>query len=137
MDTKTLLENLFFIGIVTDLFPKQGMAVVKMPDHDDKPTEKLFVLQRGTTRTKHFWMPAIDDQVLCIRTPNFSGKGMGEGFILGAIYSDEDLPIEDDAETRSIVFPDGSYIRCKNGEISIHAEKHLELTSKRIDINYD
>ena len=135
MDTKTLLENLFFIGIVTDLLPDEGRAVVKMPDHDNKTTSPLFVLQRGTAQTKHYWMPAIDEQVLCIRTPNFAGKGMGEGFILGAIYSAKDVPVEDDAETRSVVFPDGSFIRYKDGEISMNAAKHIRLTAPRIDIN--
>ena len=135
MDTKTLLENLFFIGIVTELRPGEGMAVVRMPDHDDKPTAPLFVLQRGTAKTKHYWMPAIDEQVLCVRTPNFADKGMGEGFILGAIYSDVDAPMEDDAETRSVVFPDGSFIRYQKGEVSIHAAKGIRLTAPRIDIN--
>ena len=135
MDTKTLLENLFFIGIVTDLLPEQGAAIVTMPDHDDKPTAPLHVLQRGTKETKHYWMPAIDDQVLCVRTPNFAGKGMGEGFILGAIYSDVDTPVENDAEVRSVVFPDGSFIRYKDGEIAINAAKHINLTAPRIDIN--
>lgn len=128
MDIKTLTQNLFFIGIVTDLLPEKGMAVVKMPDHDDKPTAPLFVLQRGTFETKHYWMPAIDEQVLCVRTPNFAGKGMGEGFIVGAIYSKEDTPVEDDAKVRSVVWPDGCFIRYKEGEIFIHAVKAINLT---------
>jgi len=128
MDTKTLTQNLFFIGIVTDLLPDKGMAVVKMPDHDDKPTAPLFVLQRGTFETKHYWMPAIDEQVLCMRTPNFAGKGMGEGFIVGAIYSKEDTPVEDDAKVRSVVWPDGCFIRYKEGEIFVHAVKAINLT---------
>lgn len=135
MDTKTFAENLIFIGIVTDLLPEKGMAVVTMPDHDEKPTAPFFVLQRGTAKTKHYWMPAIDEQVLCLRAPNFAGKGMGDGFILGAIYSDVDKPLENNADNRSVIFDDGSFIRYEKGEISINAAKHIKLTAPTIDIN--
>lgn len=132
---KSALENLFFIGRVSSVNPATGCAVVTRPDKDDKVTGELMVLQRGTTATKEYWLPAIDDQVLCVMLPNFSGKGIGTGFVLGAFYSELDTPQESDPEARSMRFPDGSYIRYQGGNIEIHATGNVTITGANINLN--
>lgn len=127
--TKSALENLIFYGIVSSQDPAKGTVRVIREDKENKVTAELMVLQRGTKDTKDFWIPAIGDQVLCIQTPNFSGKGVGDGFVLGAFYSTRDVPVEDDVATQSIHFPDGSYVQYKDGNINIHAAGDVNITS--------
>ena len=63
------LSEYIFVGLVSLIDPTHGTAVVTRPDRDGRTTAPLSVLQRGAKDTKDFWMPAIDDQVLCILLP--------------------------------------------------------------------
>lgn len=123
------LTSYIFVGLVSSVDASTGTAVVVRPDKDNRTTAPLQVLQRGTKATKEFWMPAIDDQVVCLLLPNTSGKGPSTGYILGAIYSESDTPAEGDANNRSVRFTDGSYIQYTNGNINIHARGDVNITS--------
>ena len=138
MDTESILRELtkyIFIGIVSQYGEKPGTVIVTRPDQDDRTSGELYVTSRCTKETKDYWMPDIGEAVLCILLPNTSGKGPGEGFVIGAHYSKTDTPAESDTSVRSIRYKDGSYIVNDNGNIEIHASKHLLLTAPRIDIN--
>lgn len=129
------LGQLLFIGYVSSRNDAKGTVIVTRPDKDGQVTNELRVLQRGTKEAKEYWMPAIDDQVLCLRLPNVSGKGAGAGYVLGAFYSDTDAPEESDADVRSVRFPDGSYIRYDHGNIEIHATGNITITGANIYLN--
>ena len=138
MDIEALLRELskyIFIGIVSQYGETPGTVIVTRPDQDNRTTAELYVLSRCTKETKDYWMPDINEAVMCILLPNASGKGPGEGFVIGAHYSEVDAPAETDTSVRSIRYKDGSYIVNNNGAIEIHASKSLTLTAPRIDIN--
>lgn len=130
-----VLSEVIFIGLVSSYGKTPGTVIVRRPDRDNRTTAELAVLSRCTKETKDYWMPDIDEQVLCILLPNTSGKGPGAGFVIGAFYSVEDTPVEDDTSTQSVHFKDGSYIVNKRGAMEIHASKSLKITAPRIDIN--
>ena len=71
MDTKRLLEGMFYIGEVSSLEPQTGMVRVVRSDKENKVSGELFVIQRGSSRSKDYWMPAVGDQVLCLQLPKF------------------------------------------------------------------
>lgn len=129
------LSECIFIGQVSSYGRTPGTVIVRRPDKDDRTTAELAVMSRCTKDTKDYWMPAIDEQVLCVLLPNTSGKGPGEGFVIGAFYSESDAPVESDPSVRSIHYKDGSYIKNNNGAIEIHASKSLKFTAPRIDLN--
>lgn len=138
MGTDSLLRELsqyIFIGIVSSYGSRDGTVVVTRPDQDDRTSAELYVMSRGTKETKDYWMPAIGDAVLCILLPNTSGSGPGEGFVIGAHYSDVDAPAESDPNIRSIRYKDGSYIVNKSGAMEIHASQSLTITAPKININ--
>lgn len=138
MDIEALLRELskyIFIGIVSQYGKTPGTVIVTRPDQDNRTTAELFVLSRCTKETKDYWMPDINEAVMCILLPNASGKGPGEGFVIGAHYSEVDAPAETDTSVRSIRYKDGSYIVNDNGAIEIHASKSITLTAPKIDIN--
>jgi phage baseplate assembly protein V len=125
-----------FIGIVCAYGKEPGTVIVRRPDKDDRTTKELRVLSRCTNKTKDWWMPDIDEQVICFLMPNTNGKGPGEGFVACAMYSKEDPPVETSNNVRSIHYKDGSFIRIDmdKGKIEIHASKELVLTAPKIRI---
>lgn len=138
MGTDSLLQALsqyIFIGIVSQYGSQPGTVIVTRPDQEDRTSGELYVMSRGTKGTKDYWMPDIGDSVLCILLPNTSGSGPGEGFVIGAHYSDVDAPAESDTNTRSIRYKDGSYIVNKSGAMEIHASQSLKITAPEIRIN--
>lgn len=123
---KTLLENLTYYGTVCELNPGKGTARVCREDKGEKTTNELFVLQRGSSQTKDYWMPAIGDQVLCMQMPNFSGSGVGDGFILGTFFSAGDsVPSGADANTRVIDTP---------GNLKINVGGSLDISAGGGDV---
>lgn len=129
------IKDLIRIGRVSSINPLKCTAKVTFPDKDDMVSDELPILTIGTNKTKAYFLPAIDTQVLCIFLPNNSGKGINDGFVLGCIYSDEDMPVENNEKVVSINFDDGSYIRFDNGNIEIHGSKTVKITAPKIDLN--
>ena len=121
MDTKRLLEGMFYIGEVSSLEPQTGMVRVVRSDKENKVSGELFVIQRGSSRSKDYWMPAEGELVRCLQLPNFSGKGTGDGFILGTFYSQADTPPAGaSADTRVLSHP-GDMVLNVGGTLTIHA----------------
>jgi phage baseplate assembly protein gpV len=66
----------------------------------------LPVMVKQSVENRDFWMPAVDEQVLCVFLPT----GTEAGFVLGSFYSDEDaIPEGAEAEGMRVVeFADGA-----------------------------
>lgn len=119
--TKTVLENLFFCGTVCSVTPDRATARVVREDKNNKTTGELFVLQHGSANVKDYWMPAVGDQVLCIQMPNYSGTGVGDGFILGTYYNSVDLPPGGAASDTRVLQTSGNLKMVIGGSLSIEA----------------
>lgn len=119
--TKRALENILFYGVVCEQNPSNGTVRVTREDKGGKVTAELMVLQRGTRLSKDFWLPAVGDQVLCIQTPNFSGKGTGDGFVLGAFYSRVDMPPGSASGTTRVLQHPGDVVMQIGGTLKITA----------------
>lgn len=79
------------LGIVTERLPLEGKVRVRLPDADNMVSAPLPVLLPTTARRKAFWLPDIDEQVLCLFLPS---SGEMAGFVLGALYSAADTAPE-------------------------------------------
>lgn len=113
-----LLANLIVVGYVSSVDETNGTARVMFPSHDNKVSAPLFVLTRGSKDVKDYWLPAVDDQVLCLYAPNYGGKGIGAGYIVGTIYSSKDRPPA--GGPRVLDVPGNLTIRC--GSLDIQAK---------------
>lgn len=102
----SLLKNLIRVGRVSSVYPERCTARVVFDDRDDLVSYELTPLGRGSYRTKDYWMPDLDEQVLCLFLPN----GNAEGFILGTRFNDEDKPPVEEKEKRHLRFADGTFI---------------------------
>lgn len=129
------LKNIICIGRVSTVNAETCTCTVAFTDKDNKVSRDLPVMQPGSKNNKVYWMPDIDSQVVCIFLPNPTGRGLGDGVVLGCIYSSADPPAEDSAGVKSIRFDDGSYIHFSDGTLEIHANKAIKLTAPRIDLN--
>ena len=137
MDIKDMLGNLIFLGIVSSI-ESTSLATVRVTrqDKDNKVSASFRVLQQGTHGAKSFWMPQVGDQVVCLRLPNFSGKGTGEGFVLGSVYSTADPSAESNPKARSFTAADGSQVKYDGeGNISVHAAGNYTVTAASIYLN--
>lgn len=131
-----IIRDIFRIGKVSSVNGKNCTVRVTFPDKDNVVSDELPIIVIGSYKTKGYWVPEVNMQVLCCFLPIISGVGLNKGFVLGGFYSTEDPPEETDPKVRCLKVPDGSYIRFDgNGEVHIHASSHMILTAPKIDLN--
>lgn len=94
------------VGIVKEVLPDKGKAIVTFPQYDDQDSYELSVLQANTLKNKHFHMPDIDEQVYVLMDEDAE-----DGCILGAIYSEADPPSQTEADVYAIEFEDKTAIK--------------------------
>ena len=89
-------------GIVTKIDPKTSAVKVKWLDQDIE-SYWLPVTRMGAQNNKHYAMPDIGEQVVCLMD-----HLQEDGVILGSIYSKEDIPPIDNPEKTHTTFKDGA-----------------------------
>ena len=72
MDIKQLAR----IGVVSSVDAAAGTARVAFTDLDNTVSQDLRILTRGSKHDKDYWIPDIDEQVVCLMLPNTSGRGV-------------------------------------------------------------
>lgn len=94
-------EDIFRIGTVSSIHPDRHKVRVKFADKDGLVSNELPVLIRGSLKNKMQYLPDVGELVLCAFLPN----GEEEGFVLGAFYSEADLPLSADKEEYVLKHP--------------------------------
>ncbi|MGE7942828.1 phage baseplate assembly protein V [Lysinibacillus xylanilyticus] len=114
------------VGEVKTVDPAKGTARVKIEEQDGKISSPLRVLYRGAFKNKDYWMPSIEEHVLCLFTKQ------SEGFIIGAFYDDETPPPRVDPEKRCIEFEDGSFIEydTKTRKLHLNIDGEINIETK-------
>lgn len=103
------------VGIVKHVYPEECAVAVSLPDVDDGDfvTFNLPVLQHcAGGKARGWWMPAIDDQVLCAFLPH----AQDYGFVLGGFYAPDDTKPTSEAEDVALSFENGDYLHYKAQE---------------------
>lgn len=98
-------------GIVVNVYEERGTVRVKRMENDGVISAELKVIFRGTLKNKEYSMPAIGEQVVCIFSDN------SKGFVLGAVYNDEDQPPVDNKKKHCTYFED-------SGKMEYDTETH-------------
>lgn len=96
MDISTIFESeeravfeAVRVGVVSSTDSKNATARVYFEDRDDVVSFDLPVITKGTMETKDYWMPVVNEQVVCL----FLANDPSTGFIVGSPYSESDKPI--------------------------------------------
>ena len=128
MDTN-FIKNIIRIGRVSSIDVNTNTARVAFSDKDDLVSGNLMIVNRGSMVDKDYWIPDIDEQVLCLMLPNKSGLGLNEGFILGSFFSAEDPPQERSTDVRAVKFGDGTVIKHdrSTGNLTVNATGDISI----------
>lgn len=136
MDINTQ-KNIIRIGKVSSVNVEDMTAKVVFPDKNNLISAELHMVNRGSLKYQDYWIPDIDEQVLCVFLPNVTGRGVSEGFILGSFFSKISPPQSANQNIRRVDFGDGSYIEHdrSTGNMTIHATGNIKITGANIYIN--
>lgn len=129
IDTTIILRNIIRVGRVSSVDTQNNTAKVYYPDRDNMISDNLHIINRASQNDKDYWVPDVDEQVLCLILPNAGGNGMQEGFILGSFYSTTNAPVVNSADKRAIHFKDGGHIihDRSTGNFDIHATGNINI----------
>lgn len=117
-DFSSVAKELFRIGVVKSTDPEKATVRVEIEDADKLQSFDLPVIVRNTLKNKDYWMPDIDEQVVCF----FLGNGLSSGFILGSFYQDVDTPPVKEQDKRHVLFGDGSWLQYDRKEHLLSGE---------------
>ena len=134
MDIKRLIR----VGTVSSVNAAAGTVRVAFAAQDDMVTYELPVITRGSKNNKDYWLPDVDEQVLCLFLPNTSGRGVCDGFVLGTFYSSVDAPVENSGDVHAVKYGDGTIIKHdrSTGKLTINATGDIDIIAGgKITIN--
>lgn len=138
-----LLSDLIRVGVVSSVNDAAPTARVTFADRDDIVSYDLPVLVKNTKDNKDYWVPEVDEQVLCLFLPS----GVEQGFILGSFYSDGVTPPASTGAKRRTVFGDGTSVEYdrdshtltvdvppSGGNVIVNAQASVTVNSPKIDL---
>lgn len=110
-------------GVISEVDEQKGLSRVKFLDQEIV-SGWLPVLQKNTLKNQdECWMD-VNEHVVCLMDENLE-----HGVILGAIYSDGELPVVKDKNVRAVKFEDGSFIKFNrtSKKLTVSCEGDVEI----------
>lgn len=142
-DVLALLSEVIRVGIVSSTDDAGPTVRVKFTDRDDVVSYDLSVLMKNTKKNKDYWIPEVNEQVLCLFLPN----GIEQGFVLGSLYSKETLPPASSKDKRKTLFEDGTSVEydrathtltvdvpASGGNVIVNAHTSVTVNSPKVDL---
>lgn len=135
INIEKIIRNMVRIGYVSSVNTQNGSIRATFPDKNNTVSDELPVLTRGSAKNKDYWLPDINEQVVCLLLPN--GENSGAGFCLGTYFSDTALPVVSNSNKRRLDFLDGTYIEYDRSthELNINCVGDIKINGKTISLN--
>ena len=126
------IEDIIRVGNVDSINAQSGTVRVRFPDRDDKVSKELKVIYHKTHQDKSYFMPEINEIVLCVFLPGTQE----EGFVLGAFYNQEDTVPVSDPNKAAWYFSDGGIIEYDKaaGNLLINVISKIEINAPEVEI---
>jgi phage baseplate assembly protein V len=104
-------KNLIRYGKISSVNPSLAMARVAFadkPDGSGNPmiSQLLPIIVPGSLKNKHYHIPDVNEDVLCLFLPN----GLQRGFILGSFYNVNNPPPVTSGDKEHVTFSDGTVV---------------------------
>jgi phage baseplate assembly protein V len=125
-------------GEVTEVDEKTGTVRVKLPDAENLVTMPLRVSQRRTLKDQSQELPDVNEHVICA----FTGQGLEQGAVIGAVYSQKDQSPGRPARNFYLKFNDGTEIEYDpeghqmtarvKGSADVEADKDINVKSATV-----
>lgn len=132
MKPNAAVNNIVRIGKVVEVDAKTCLCRVSFQDRADMVSDFIPVIMPFTSDNKLYFLPKVEDMVLCVFT------AFNAGFILGQYYSENTRPKDNDENIISLHLEDGSSIKYdkKESKLNIDIKGDIELNiDKSIIIN--
>lgn len=100
------LKNLFRLGTVTAIDECNQCVRVTFDDLDNTVSPWMQVASCGAFADDHFWLPDINEQVICLFMPT----GNAEGYVLFSVRGEKNKPKAGKTGRRYIKFADGASV---------------------------
>ena len=135
MEATDTARELVRVGIVTSTNPEKNTCRVTFEDKDNLVSGDLRILHRGSSATKDYWMPAVNDEVVCIFPTN--DENYCDGFIVGTLFNEKEKPNADKQEITRTDFADGTFIEynSKSHTLTIECTGEIYIKGKKIYLN--
>jgi phage baseplate assembly protein gpV len=114
----------FRVGIVQQQDAAHAKVRVVFPDYDEVVSWWLPVIFAKTQNDKAYWIPDVGEQVVCLMDLRDEA-----GAVLGAIYSNADLPPVNSADKFHLAFKDGTSVDYDRGAhvLELKFQDHGEI----------
>ena len=134
-DLRRGLRAMVRVGKVSSLYPERNTAKVTFEDKDSNVSQELNILNRGAARNKDYWMPDVEDEVVCLFAMN--DKNLSTGWIVGAHFSEKHPPQAKSADVMRLDFADGGYVEYDRAKSSmeIHCPGTIRITAGKLYLN--
>jgi len=122
-----MLSQLVRVGVVSSIDESAVTARVTFDDQDDLTSYNLSVVVKNTDKNADYWMPDIDEQVVCLFLP----LGVQQGWILGSFYDETHKPPSNTADRRVVRFGNGTTVANDraNNLFSLDAQGDVVVTA--------
>ena len=104
------IKNLFRPGEVVETDPEKCMVRVKFPDADELVSYWLQVVQLQTYDNQHYFMPDVDEMILCFYLGYDPITGIA-GFTFGSAFNEKDTPPESGQDIYYTKYKDGTRLK--------------------------
>lgn len=94
------------VGIVSSVDENDCTVRVRFPDLSGIVSAPLQMVMPFTQRNHAYFLPDVNDQVVCI----FLGNGIEHGFCIGAVYSKKNPPVCRNKDRYYIEFDGGAHV---------------------------
>ena len=130
-----MMKDNIRVGIVSSTNPEKNTVRVTFPDEDNLVSSELRILQRGGVKNRDYWMPDVDDEVVCIFPTN--DENFCDGFVIGCLFNEKSPPNASSQDVQRKDFSDGSYFEFNraSGNLTINCKGVLTLKASRINLN--
>lgn len=130
------MRSLIREGTVSVVYSERMTARVTFGDKDDNVSAELPVLTQGSSKDKVYWLPSVDDVVVCLFASN--DEESGTGWILGTRFNDVDkTPENTNKDTRKTQYEDGTFIQYNKSThtLEINCVGDIIIKGKTIFLN--
>ena len=143
MDAGESARELVRVGLVSSTNPEKNTVRVVFEDKENLVSSDLRILHLGGAGNKFFWMPDVNDEVVCLFPTN--DENYTDGFVIGCLFNEKQKPNAKSQDVTRLDFKDGTSleydrkshamkINCK-GSLEITCAKNITLKGETINLN--
>ena len=134
-DIERIARGMVRKGTVCSTNPADMTVRVRYDEKDGTESPELSVLCQGAGGNKHYWLPDVGDQVLCIFEAN--DKNFSSGWVLGTFFTKGHPPQVSSQEIRRLDFCDGSFVEFDraSGNLTIECTGNITIKGANIYLN--